>query len=57
MKLIKRLLKWTARGLLVVFLLFIGSGVIAYWTSTNECDQKTTALVNPVSGLTRAIYS
>ncbi len=41
---LKRLLKWTARGLLVVFLALIGWGVVAYWTMTNECDQNTTAL-------------
>jgi len=36
---LKRLLKWTTRGLLVVFLALTVWGVIAYWTSTNDCDQ------------------
>ena len=54
MKLVKRLLKWTTRGLLVVFLLLIGWRVIAYCTSTNESDQKTIALVNPIQAVTIA---
>jgi NADPH:quinone reductase-like Zn-dependent oxidoreductase len=36
---IKRLLKWTVRGLLVVFLALTGWGFIAYWRSTNDCGR------------------
>ncbi len=36
---LKRLLKWTTRGLLVVFLVFTGWGFIAYWRSTNDCGR------------------
>jgi hypothetical protein len=31
---LKRLLKWTRRGLLVVFLALSAWGVISYWAST-----------------------
>lgn len=47
---LKRLFKWTTRGLLVVFLLLIGWGFVAYWRSTNDCDRKT-ALVNPMKAI------
>jgi NADPH:quinone reductase-like Zn-dependent oxidoreductase len=40
---LKRLLKWTTRGLLVVFLTLIGWGLIAYWTSTNDCGRSVPA--------------
>ncbi len=35
---LKRLLKWSTRILLFVFLTLTGWGLIAYWTSTNDCD-------------------
>jgi NADPH:quinone reductase-like Zn-dependent oxidoreductase len=40
---LKRLLKWTARGLLVVFFALTGWGFIAYWTSTNDCGRSIPA--------------
>jgi NADPH:quinone reductase-like Zn-dependent oxidoreductase len=36
---LKRLLRWTGRVLLVVFLTLIGWGLIAYWSSTNDCGR------------------
>lgn len=36
---LRRLLKWTGRVLMVVFLTLIGWGLIAYWTSTNDCGR------------------
>lgn len=36
---IRRLLKWTGRVLMVVFLTLIGWGFIAYWASTNDCGR------------------
>ncbi len=47
---IRRLLNWTTRGLLVVFLALIGWGFIAYWRSTNDCDRRT-ALVTPMKAI------
>jgi NADPH:quinone reductase-like Zn-dependent oxidoreductase len=40
---LKRLLKWTGRVLLVVFLTLIGWLFIAYWTSTNDCGRPIAA--------------
>jgi len=53
MKLVKRILKWTA---LVVFL---GLGVwlfIAYWTSTNDCDRYTSTPTNPMKAILSCEY-
>jgi NADPH:quinone reductase-like Zn-dependent oxidoreductase len=36
---LRRVLKWTGRVLLVVFLMLIGWGFIAYWRSTNDCGR------------------
>ena len=52
---IKRLLKWTGRVLMLVFLTLIGWGVIAYWTSTNDCDHST-AVVNPMTAVRYCEY-
>jgi len=40
---LKRLVKWTGRVLLVVFLTLIGWGFLAYWTSTNDCGRPIAA--------------
>ena len=48
---LKRLLKWTRRGLLVVVLALSLWGVISYWTSTNECDHNSTAPRNPMKAI------
>jgi NADPH:quinone reductase-like Zn-dependent oxidoreductase len=40
---IRRLVKWTGRVLMVVFLTLIGWGLIAYWTSTNDCGRSIPA--------------
>jgi NADPH:quinone reductase-like Zn-dependent oxidoreductase len=48
---LKTLLKWTARGLLVGFLMLLGWGFIAYWTSTNECDRKVGTLIHPTKAI------
>jgi NADPH:quinone reductase-like Zn-dependent oxidoreductase len=34
---LRRLIRWTIRGLLVVIFLLIGWGFVAYWRSTNDC--------------------
>ena len=53
---IRRLLKWTVRGLLVVFLALTGWGVISYWRSTNDCDRKTGAPANPMKAIRYCEY-
>jgi NADPH:quinone reductase-like Zn-dependent oxidoreductase len=40
---IRRLLKWTGHVLLVVFLTLIGWGLIAYWSSSNDCGRSIPA--------------
>src|SRR6266446_4411172 len=52
---LKRILKWTARALLVALILAFLWGFIAYWTSTNDCDRKT-ALVNPMTAIVYCEY-
>src|SRR6266446_2078830 len=52
---LKRILKWTARALLVALILAFLWGFIAYWTSTNDCDRKT-VLNNPMKAIRYCEY-
>src|SRR4030095_14483595 len=47
---LRRVLKWSARVILVALVLGVLAGVIAYWRSTNDCYRKT-ALVNPMKAI------
>src|SRR2546430_4486556 len=47
---LKRILKWSARVILVALVFGFLVGLIAYWRSTNDCDRKT-ALVNPMKAI------
>src|SRR5580765_9103554 len=47
---LKRILKWSARVILVALVLGFLVGFIAYWRSTNDCDRKT-ALINPMKAI------
>jgi NADPH:quinone reductase-like Zn-dependent oxidoreductase len=47
---IKKILKWSARVILVALVLAFLVGFIAYWKSTNDCDRKI-ALVNPMKAI------
>src|SRR6266550_336308 len=47
---LKRVLKWSARGILLALILALLTGFIAYWRSTNDCDRKT-ALVNQMKAI------
>src|SRR5213595_2910938 len=47
---LKRILKWSARVILVALVLAFLIGFIAYWRSTNDCDRKV-ALVNPMKAI------
>jgi NADPH:quinone reductase-like Zn-dependent oxidoreductase len=53
---LKRLLKWTGRVLLVVFLTLIGWGLIAYWTSTNDCGRSIPAGVELMKAIRYCEY-
>jgi len=53
---IKRILKWSARVILVALILAFLVGFIAYWRSTNDCDRKTGAPVNPMKAIVHCEY-
>src|SRR5260370_9465061 len=50
---IKRILKWTVGLILIAALIWFE---IAYWTSTNDCDQKTAARTNPMRAIVYCDY-
>src|ERR1041384_8758220 len=45
---IKRILKWTVGGLVLALVLWLQ---IAYWTSTNDCDQKAGLPAHPMKAI------
>src|SRR5947199_3875433 len=52
---LKRILKWSARVILLALIVAFLWGFIAYWSSTNDCDRKT-ALVNPMKAIVYCEY-
>ena len=50
---IKRILNWTVGLILVAALIWFE---IAYWTSTNDCDQKTAAPTHPMKAIVYCDY-
>src|ERR1700716_157378 len=52
---IKRILKWSARVILLALILGFLVGFIAYWRSTNECDRNTAAK-NPMKAILHCEY-
>src|SRR2546423_1270353 len=53
MKLVKRILKWTAA---VLLLLAIGWLFVAYWTSTNDCDHYAATPIQPMKAILSCEY-
>jgi NADPH:quinone reductase-like Zn-dependent oxidoreductase len=53
---IKRILKWSARAILLALILTLLVGFIAYWRSTNECDRKTGAPAKPMKAIVHCEY-
>src|SRR6266576_319968 len=53
---LKRVLKWSARGILLALILAFLVGFIAYWRSTNECDRNTGAPTNPMKAIVHCEY-
>jgi NADPH:quinone reductase-like Zn-dependent oxidoreductase len=53
---LKRLLKWTTRGLLVVFLALFVWFQFAYWTSTNDCGRSIPAGVELMKAIRYCEY-
>jgi NADPH:quinone reductase-like Zn-dependent oxidoreductase len=50
---IKRILKWTFGFVLLALFVWFE---IAYWTSTNDCDQKTASPTNPMKAIVYCDY-
>src|ERR1700680_2414807 len=53
---LKRILKWSARVILVALVLGFLVGSIAYWRSTNECDRNTGSPANPMKAILHCEY-
>ena len=53
MKLLKRILKWSAA---VILLVLIGWLFIAYWTSTNDCARNAAAPTSPMKAILNCEY-
>src|SRR5207244_11567192 len=52
---LKRILKWSARVILVALVFGFLVGFIAYWRSTNDCDRRPTPS-NPMIAITHCEY-
>jgi NADPH:quinone reductase-like Zn-dependent oxidoreductase len=50
-RILKWILKWSARAILLVLALAFLVGFIAYWRSTNECDLNTPTPINPMKAI------
>jgi NADPH:quinone reductase-like Zn-dependent oxidoreductase len=50
---LKRVLKWSASVILLTLVVWF---LIAYWTSTNECDRNTGAPANPMKAIVHCEY-
>src|SRR4030095_6084701 len=53
MKLLKRILKWSAA---VILLVVIGWLFIAYWLSTNDCDRNIATPARPMKAIVNGEY-
>src|SRR5438128_10095666 len=53
---LKRILKWTARAILLALILAFLAGFIAYWRSTNDCDHNTAAPNVPMKAIVHCEY-
>jgi NADPH:quinone reductase-like Zn-dependent oxidoreductase len=53
---LKRILKWSARAILLALILAFLVGFIAYWRSTNDCDRKAGAPANPMKAVRYCEY-
>ena len=53
---LKRILKWSARAILLALILAFLVGFIAYWRSTNDCDRNTAAPANPMKAIVHCEY-
>jgi NADPH:quinone reductase-like Zn-dependent oxidoreductase len=56
MKIVKRIIKWTIRVLLVVILLGGAYLFVAYWFSTSDCERNTAAPAHPMKAIRKCDY-
>lgn len=50
-RILKGVLKWSIRAILVALILAFLFGFVAYWRSTNECDRQAAAPANPMKAV------
>ena len=53
---LKAILKWAFRGLLLVLILAAAGLVVAYFTSTNDCERYRTAAAHPMKAVVQCEY-
>jgi NADPH:quinone reductase-like Zn-dependent oxidoreductase len=53
---LQRILKWSARAILVALILGFLVGFIAYWRSTNDCERNTAAPTHPMKAIRYCEY-
>jgi len=53
---LKRVLRWSARVILVALVLAFLVGFIAYWRSTNDCDRKAGVPAHPMKAIVHCEY-
>ena len=56
MRVLKRILKWITGAILVLLLLALLLGFIAYWRSTNDCEKQTSNAANPMKAIVYCDY-
>src|SRR5438045_3012911 len=55
-RVLKGILKWTLRAVLIVLLLTALWIFIAYWSEKNDCDRLTSAPANPMKAVVHCEY-
>ena len=53
---LKRILKWTARAILLALALAFLAGFIVYWRSTNDCERNTGIPATPIKAIVHCEY-
>jgi NADPH:quinone reductase-like Zn-dependent oxidoreductase len=53
---LKLIFKWTTAAILLVLVLSIFAGFMAYWKSTNECDRRVGVPTNPMKAIVHCEY-
>src|ERR1700722_10086622 len=56
LQLMKRLIKWIVRLVFILLVLAFLCVFVAYWRSTNDCEQQTAAPANPMKAIVYCDY-